>query len=503
MAKQISSPVPSPAPVTGIQDPAVRRAIQGLIDTHNTRNGQTSERFLTEADIKQLAGTIVYQGLGGGGGGGVGGGGGDGGPDGGYGLIRDAIFSTELWRKLSSEIEWLTSANSLSLAKISSLENGFNSERIEIQNGNTYLVQETRGLKASIGNNTAAILEEQTARVTDNTALVNVINTMWASVGVNNALIQDGNSLAVNWNAAQAEKWTQMQVEVFGADGTPIRAALAQEASLRVDLEGDIQSTWTVRMNADGRWAGFGLGMEGQPGSVVSTFIIAADQFGLVIPGGGGTPRMPFAVDGTGVYFNGRVNFSNVDGAGDLASKDSLTYTEIGGTKPPTNADRTSSNTAYDTSRVGGTTATTVRDNAANGASANTRVNDWIRPGTTSINGNKIWTGDAYVDTLQIKGNAVTSVAYNYGNGSAAVTVSAGQVGLAYVAIGSGVNATSGSATVAVGGGGSSSALNVGAFGNGTIAFGGFIPAGQSRTISTTISAGSGACTIAVTGRMR
>lgn len=33
---------------------------------------------------------------------------------------------------------------------------------------------------------------------------------------------------------------------------------------------------------------------------------------------------------------------------------------------------------------------------------------NWIRPGTTLINGNKIFTGDAYVDTLQIRGNAVT-----------------------------------------------------------------------------------------------
>lgn len=33
---------------------------------------------------------------------------------------------------------------------------------------------------------------------------------------------------------------------------------------------------------------------------------------------------------------------------------------------------------------------------------------NWIRPNTTLIDGNKIFTGDAYVDTLQIKGQAVT-----------------------------------------------------------------------------------------------
>lgn len=41
-------------------------------------------------------------------------------------------------------------------------------------------------------------------------------------------------------------------------------------------------------------------------------------------------------------------------------------------------------------------------------ASIGSTTEDWVRPGTTLINGNKIFTGDAYVDTLQIKGQAVT-----------------------------------------------------------------------------------------------
>jgi len=38
-------------------------------------------------------------------------------------------------------------------------------------------------------------------------------------------------------------------------------------------------------------------------------------------------------------------------------------------------------------------------------------TNNWTRPGQTLIDGNKIFTGDAYVDTLQIQGNAVTVTA--------------------------------------------------------------------------------------------
>jgi len=102
--------------------------------------------------------------------------------------------------------------------------------------------------------------------------------------------------------------------------------------------------------------------------------------------------------------FNGQVEFRNVSGAGRLASKDSLAYSELSGSKPPTNADRTASNTAYDTSRVAGESAEVVRQGAGHGYTAS----GWVRPGSTLIDGNKIYTGDAYVDTLQIKGQAVT-----------------------------------------------------------------------------------------------
>lgn len=45
----------------------------------------------------------------------------------------------------------------------------------------------------------------------------------------------------------------------------------------------------------------------------------------------------------------------------------------------------------------------------------------WIRPNSTLIDGNKIYTGDAYVDTLQIKGQAVTVAAYGDSPGTVAL----------------------------------------------------------------------------------
>jgi hypothetical protein len=73
------------------------------------------------------------------------------------------------------------------------------------------------------------------------------------------------------------------------------------------------------------------------------------------------------------------------------------------------------------TLQIGGTpdSLATVRNNASSAVStANTanstanaakaKTDDWTRPGQTLIDGNKIFAGDAYVDTLQIQGNAIT-----------------------------------------------------------------------------------------------
>lgn len=46
-------------------------------------------------------------------------------------------------------------------------------------------------------------------------------------------------------------------------------------------------------------------------------------------------------------------------------------------------------------------------DVTANNPTVQTTAN-WVRPNTTQIDGNKIYTGSAYVDTLQIKGHAIT-----------------------------------------------------------------------------------------------
>ena len=106
---------------------------------------------------------------------------------------------------------------------------------------------------------------------------------------------------------------------------------------------------------------------------------------------------------------SGSITVGQISDAGSLAGKNSVDYgSEVNGVKPPSNADKTGNHTAFDTYRVSGSSASSVRGWALDGTNARTKTDLWVRPNSTLIDGNKIFTGDAYVDTLEIKGNAVT-----------------------------------------------------------------------------------------------
>ena len=53
MAKVVTPAVPSVGPLNGIADPAVRQVVQALSDAHQTRNGQSDERFVTYTDLQR------------------------------------------------------------------------------------------------------------------------------------------------------------------------------------------------------------------------------------------------------------------------------------------------------------------------------------------------------------------------------------------------------------------------------------------------------------------
>lgn len=121
--------------------------------------------------------------------------------------------------------------------------------------------QRTDVVEVKVANNSAAVIAEQTARITADGALSSSIETVKNSV--------NGNTLAIQTNT------TAIQT-----------------------VDGKVTANWSVRMQyetATGlyKYAGIGLGLENGPGGLQSQFIIDADRFAI---GQAGT--VPFAVQG-------------------------------------------------------------------------------------------------------------------------------------------------------------------------------------------------------------
>ncbi len=145
----------------------------------------------------------------------------------------------------------------------------------------------------------------------NNTVIVNALNAMWATVGASGVFTEDGKNIVANWTTAQAEKWSQIEAEVLSAGGQTIRAALLQESQTRANLEGDVYASYTLRVDANGNIAGFGLAADENS----SEFIVRADKF-AVVTDIGGTPHVPFAIGPSGAEFTGLTNWANVTGTG-------------------------------------------------------------------------------------------------------------------------------------------------------------------------------------------
>jgi hypothetical protein len=125
-----------------------------------------------------------------------------------------------------------------------------------------------------------------------------------------------------------------------------------------------------------------------------------------------------FAYNGSTFLFKGQVQFMssplNSSGTAITVDNSAVTYAGLTDAKPPTNADHTADNTAYDTTRVGGTLSATVVSGASNGATAYTGTADY-RGGNPPTNGPAI---SSVTYTTSSDGNVTAKVSYTYTQGT-------------------------------------------------------------------------------------
>lgn len=118
-------------------------------------------------------------------------------------------------------------------------------------------------------------------------------------------------------NRAQAGKITQLEASLgnYYQDGKPGRVLLEEQMTVTADRVAGLNAQYTLKVQAGGALAGFGIAATEVDGVPSSAFIIAADKFAIVDPStytGGltNTPdnsKIPFGVDANGIYLNSTV----------------------------------------------------------------------------------------------------------------------------------------------------------------------------------------------------
>ena len=271
-------------------------------------------------------------------------------------------------------------------------------------------------------------------------------------------------------------------------------AAIQIEAQTRASVDSGLLAQYTVKVDVNGRVAGFGLASTSVSGTPISEFVVIADKFAVVSPASTGeTPKVPFVI-------------GTVDGVTRVAMTNAFIQDAA-----ITNAKI--ANLAVDSAKIANAAILTAKIADANITSAkiqdaaitNAKIQDAaitnakigaLAVGTAQIQNAAITNakiGTAAVDTLTVAGNAITA---------ASVFQAAGDIG--DPAGGAGTIIISGTVTVSgtqpilvtlstfIGGGLSSANLNTSAANvNGNVTLGsttqGIIP-------SLTVAAGELAC---------
>ena len=142
------------------------------------------------------------------------------------------------------------------------------------------------------------------------------VEEVTAAVGNSAAGVRELTSAVATSTSATAVKVTQLESSLgnYYQDGTAGRAALESTLTTEANKTTGLRAQYTLKVQAGGALAGFGVASTEINGTPSSAFIISADKFAIVAPNysGGLTTApsnndVPFGVDAGGIYMNTNV----------------------------------------------------------------------------------------------------------------------------------------------------------------------------------------------------
>lgn len=234
--------------------------------------------------------------------------------------------------------------------------------------------------------NVGMLTVRQEAMATEQEAHATRIETLGAQVGDNHAAILQESSVRATADQAIARWVTQVEAKA-GQNSAAVQTVSEAVASVK----GEVRAGWYTKAQVNGQVAGFGLSVElTDDGSVLSSFVIDADVFAVLSRADGPTSkRHPFMVKNGRVYINSAI----------------MDMAEIG-------------TLISDYVKVKQLDAATITNSVLKGSSAAFgKGGPYPAFGETwhtvissdgQIKTNRLLAEGAFVDTLNIKGNAIT-----------------------------------------------------------------------------------------------
>lgn len=132
-----------------------------------------------------------------------------------------------------------------------------------------------------------AIASERDARISADNAVLQVTNTQYAQVNQSIALVQGQVTTISNNYSSLAATTSTLQSTIgqisndINNPGTGLKVSLQQEAQTRATNDGKMYSQWTVRIDMNGRVAGFGMDATGTRTSMNSMALFRVDTFAV------------------------------------------------------------------------------------------------------------------------------------------------------------------------------------------------------------------------------
>jgi hypothetical protein len=174
--------------------------------------------------------------------------------------------------------------------------------RAESKSDTAALAQQVDLVGAAVGQNAAAIVSEQTARVNADGALGQRIDTVVAQAGQTAAAVQSEQTARVNADGALGQR-----IDTAQAKANDASAAVQQTSQALAQTDGKLAAQYTLKtqVTQGGRryLAGIAVGVEVDGPAVESQILLSADRLAVVSEANGGIIT-PFVVQNGQVFIN-------------------------------------------------------------------------------------------------------------------------------------------------------------------------------------------------------